>query len=59
MEKTIVPATSLTASVQKIRIDVIRTQGMTTLNGPNLGTSKFGMTRPTTLDPFKIVIYRK
>jgi hypothetical protein len=56
MAKTITPATSLTASVQKTRIVDIKTQGMMTLNGPNLGTSKFGTTRPTTLDAFKIAI---
>ena len=33
MTKTIVPATSLTASMQKIRIDVIRAQGMTGSTG--------------------------
>ena len=59
MTKTMMPAMSLTTSVQKTRTLMIRTQGMTTLKGPNLATNRLGTIRPTILAPFRIVIYQK
>ena len=52
----IVPATFLTARVQKMRITAIHMHAIITLNTPMRGTNRVGIMRPSTLEPFKMTI---
>jgi len=57
--KVRVPTTVLTARVEKTNIAQAAAHGITTLKIPKRCTNKFGTTRPTTLAPFKIAIYKE
>ena len=56
MAYIVVPATFLTARVQKMRITATHVHAIVTLNMPMRGTNRAGTTRPGTLEPFKRVI---